>query len=84
MEKLLLLAVNGLIWGSIIALIALGLPIIFGLLDIIKPRAIVAGARNAGSHPRLPFGLPGNPENRYHPGQFGFIQGIPGDTGAIP
>jgi branched-chain amino acid transport system permease protein len=35
MEKLLLLAMNGLIWGLIIALIALGLAIIFGLLDII-------------------------------------------------
>jgi branched-chain amino acid transport system permease protein len=38
METLLLLAMNGLIWGLIIALIALGVPIIFGLLDIIKPR----------------------------------------------
>ena len=36
MEKLLLLAMNGLIWGMIIALIALGLAIIFGLLDIIN------------------------------------------------
>jgi len=36
MEKLLLLAMNGLIWGLIIALIALGLAIIFGLLDIIN------------------------------------------------
>jgi len=33
---LLLLALNGLIWGLIIALIALGLSIIFGLLDIIN------------------------------------------------
>ena len=31
MDKLLLLAMNGLIWGLIIALIALGLAIIFGL-----------------------------------------------------
>jgi branched-chain amino acid transport system permease protein len=36
MEKLLLLSMNGLIWGLIIALIALGLAIIFGLLDIIN------------------------------------------------
>src|SRR5919205_294950 len=36
MDKLLLLATNGLIWGLIIALIALGLAIIFGLLDIIN------------------------------------------------
>ncbi len=36
MDKLLLLAMNGLIWGLIIALIALGLSIIFGLLDIIN------------------------------------------------
>src|SRR5262249_19543528 len=36
MEKLLLLATNGLSWGLIIALIALGLAIIFGLLDIIN------------------------------------------------
>ena len=36
MDKLLLLAMNALIWGLIIALIALGLAIIFGLLDIIN------------------------------------------------
>jgi branched-chain amino acid transport system permease protein len=36
MDKVLLLAMNGLIWGLIIALIALGLSIIFGLLDIIN------------------------------------------------
>src|ERR1700716_792134 len=36
MEKLLLLSMNGFIWGLIIALIALGLAIIFGLLDIIN------------------------------------------------
>jgi branched-chain amino acid transport system permease protein len=36
MDRLLLLAMNGLIWGLIIALIALGLAIIFGLLDIIN------------------------------------------------
>ena len=36
MDTLLLLALNGLIWGLIIALIALGLSIIFGLLDIIN------------------------------------------------
>jgi branched-chain amino acid transport system permease protein len=36
MEKLLLLAMNGLIWGLIIALIALGLAVIFGLLDIVN------------------------------------------------
>lgn len=35
-ETLLLLAMNGLVWGLIIALIALGLSIIFGLLDIIN------------------------------------------------
>jgi branched-chain amino acid transport system permease protein len=35
-ETLLLLALNGLIWGLIIALIALGLSVIFGLLDIIN------------------------------------------------
>ncbi len=36
LEVVLVLAVNGLIWGLIIALIALGLSIIFGLLDIIN------------------------------------------------
>ncbi len=36
MELVLALAINGLIWGLIIALIALGLSIIFGLLDIIN------------------------------------------------
>src|SRR5438552_17504535 len=36
MEILLLLAMNGLIWGLIIALIALGRSVIFGLLDIIN------------------------------------------------
>jgi branched-chain amino acid transport system permease protein len=36
MQTLLLLALNGLIWGLIIALIALGLSVIFGLLDIIN------------------------------------------------
>src|SRR5215831_5108851 len=36
MDKLLLLGMNGLIWALIIALIALGLAIIFGLLDIIN------------------------------------------------
>ena len=36
MDTLLLLALNGLIWGLIIALIALGLSVIFGLLDIIN------------------------------------------------
>ncbi|HZP76705.1 MAG TPA: branched-chain amino acid ABC transporter permease [Pseudolabrys sp.] len=36
MHTLLLLALNGLIWGLIIALIALGLSVIFGLLDIIN------------------------------------------------
>ena len=35
-ELVLALAVNGLVWGLIIALIALGLSIIFGLLDIIN------------------------------------------------
>ena len=35
MDKLLLLAMNGLIWGLIIALIS-SLAIIFGLLDIIN------------------------------------------------
>ena len=35
-EIVLALAVNGLVWGLIIALIALGLSIIFGLLDIIN------------------------------------------------
>jgi branched-chain amino acid transport system permease protein len=35
-DTLLLLSLNGLIWGLIIALIALGLSIIFGLLDIIN------------------------------------------------
>ncbi len=33
---ILALAINGLVWGLIIALIALGLSIIFGLLDIIN------------------------------------------------
>src|SRR5215208_4550012 len=36
MDTLLLLALNGFVWGLIIALIALGLSIIFGLLDIIN------------------------------------------------
>ena len=36
MDTLLLLALNGLIWNPIITLIALGLSIIFGLLDIIN------------------------------------------------
>jgi branched-chain amino acid transport system permease protein len=36
MDKFLLLGMNGLIWGLIIALIALGLAIIFGLLDVIN------------------------------------------------
>src|SRR2546425_11939913 len=36
MELLLILAMNGLVFGLIIALIALGLSIIFGLLDIIN------------------------------------------------
>ena len=36
MDTLFLLAMNGLIWGLIIALIALGLAVIFGLLDIIN------------------------------------------------
>src|SRR5580692_10868874 len=35
-DTLLLLSLNGLLWGLIIALIALGLSIIFGLLDIIN------------------------------------------------
>jgi branched-chain amino acid transport system permease protein len=35
-DTLLLLSLNGLIWGLIIALIALGLSVIFGLLDIIN------------------------------------------------
>src|SRR3954467_13611921 len=36
MDTLLLLALNGLVWGLIVALIALGLSVIFGLLDIIN------------------------------------------------
>lgn len=36
MDQVLLLAANGIVWGLIIALIALGLSIIFGLLDIIN------------------------------------------------
>jgi len=36
MHTLLLLGLNGLIWGLIIALIALGLSVIFGLLDVIN------------------------------------------------
>jgi branched-chain amino acid transport system permease protein len=35
-ELIVILAMNGLVWGLIIALIALGLSIIFGLLDIIN------------------------------------------------
>ena len=35
-DTVLLLAMNGLIWGLIIALIALGLSVIFGLLDVIN------------------------------------------------
>jgi len=35
-DTVLLLAMNGLIWGLIIALIALGLSVIFGLLDIVN------------------------------------------------
>ncbi|CAN0480778.1 unnamed protein product, partial [Scytosiphon promiscuus] len=33
---LIALAINGIVWGLIIALIALGLSVIFGLLDIIN------------------------------------------------
>ncbi|UOM35724.1 branched-chain amino acid ABC transporter permease [Acuticoccus sp. I52.16.1] len=36
MDLVIALAINGLIWGLVIALIALGLSIIFGLLDIIN------------------------------------------------
>lgn len=36
MDLVILLAMNGLVWGLIVALIALGLSIIFGLLDIIN------------------------------------------------
>lgn len=36
LDVLIPLAINGLVWGLIIALIALGLSIIFGLLDIIN------------------------------------------------
>ncbi|MFQ5619011.1 MAG: hypothetical protein ACE5FR_08560 [Rhodospirillales bacterium] len=35
-DLIVILAMNGLVWGLIIALIALGLSIIFGLLDIIN------------------------------------------------
>lgn len=35
-EVVLALAINGLVWGLIIALIALGLSIIFGLLDVVN------------------------------------------------
>lgn len=35
-ELIVILAMNGLVWGLIIALIALGLSIIFGLLDIVN------------------------------------------------
>jgi len=35
-DLIILLAMNGLVWGLIVALIALGLSIIFGLLDIIN------------------------------------------------
>jgi hypothetical protein len=35
-------------------------------------------AGTAGRHPHLPFGLPGNPENRYHPSQFGVHPGNAG------
>ncbi len=36
MDLVLALAINGIVWGLIVALIALGLSIIFGLLDIIN------------------------------------------------
>lgn len=36
MELVIALGMNGIVWGLIIALIALGLSIIFGLLDIIN------------------------------------------------
>src|SRR5215471_2527301 len=36
LDTLLLLGLNGIVWGLIIALIALGLSIVFGLLDIIN------------------------------------------------
>lgn len=36
LELVVLLAMNGLVWGLIVALIALGLSVIFGLLDIIN------------------------------------------------
>lgn len=35
-NTLIALSINGLVWGLIIALIALGLSVIFGLLDIIN------------------------------------------------
>ena len=49
MEKLLLLAMNGLIWGLIIALIALGVPIISSASSILSSRAtgINATSRDA-------------------------------------
>ena len=36
LDLVILLAMNGLVWGLIVALIALGLSIIFGLLDVIN------------------------------------------------
>src|SRR6266545_3066613 len=36
MDLVIALTINGLVWGLIVALIALGLSIIFGLLDIIN------------------------------------------------
>lgn len=35
-ELITALAINGLVWGLFVALVALGLSIIFGLLDIIN------------------------------------------------
>ena len=36
MDVVIALGMNGIVWGLIIALIALGLSVIFGLLDIIN------------------------------------------------
>ena len=73
-DTLLLLAMNGLIWGLIIALIALGLSIIFGLLDIINIAhgdffmvGTVAGVVHAGVHRQFLARLYCRTADRLHP-----------------
>ena len=75
MDKLLLLGMNGLIWGLIIALIALGLAIIFGLLDIINLAhgdffmvGTVLAWATLQSTGNFWLAFPGSAAHRLHPG----------------